>query len=164
VFREVSYIALGRKQSTPNNWQAGGRAMSRSKKGFTLVEILIVVIILGILAAIVVPQFTEASSDAKLSNLTTNLQSIRAQLELYRLHHNGVYPTNISDGLTKKTTSAGVVSATGAYGPYMQQFPANPFIDTAADAIKTDGADGSGWNYTAATGVFLAHSTGHTGL
>ena len=61
--------------------------MSRNKKGFTLVEILIVVIILGILAAIVVPQFTEASSDAKLSNLTTNLQSIRAQLELYRLHH-----------------------------------------------------------------------------
>ena len=138
--------------------------MNRSRKGFTLVEILIVVIILGILAAIVVPQFTEASSDAKLSNLTTNLQSVRAQLELYRLHHNGSYPTNITDGLTKKTTSAGVVDAAGAYGPYMQQFPANPFIDDADDAVKTDGVAGSGWNYTAATGVFLAHSAGHTTL
>jgi len=137
--------------------------MNRSKKGFTLVEILIVVIILGILAAIVVPQFTEASSDAKLSNLTTNLQSIRAQLELYRLHHNGSYPTNISDGLTKATTSAGVVDAAGAYGPYMQQFPANPFIDVAADAVKTDGVAGSGWSYTAASGAFIAFSTGHTG-
>ncbi|MDP7289278.1 MAG: prepilin-type N-terminal cleavage/methylation domain-containing protein, partial [Phycisphaerae bacterium] len=87
--------------------------MNRSKKGFTLVEILIVVIILGILAAIVVPQFTEASSDAKLSNLVTNLQSIRAQLELYRLHHNGSYPTNITDGLTKKTKSYRTVDASG---------------------------------------------------
>ena len=137
--------------------------MNRSKKGFTLVEILIVVIILGILAAIVVPQFTEASSDAKLSNLTTNLQSIRAQLELYRLHHNGSYPTNIVDGLTKKTTQDGTVDASGAYGPYMQQFPANPFIDDAADAVKTDGASGSGWSYTAASGAFTANSTGHTG-
>ena len=139
--------------------------MNRSRKGFTLVEILIVVIILGILAAIVVPQFTEASSDAKLSNLTTNLQSIRAQLELYRLHHNGAYPpTDVTSALTKKTTSAGVVDAAGTYGPYMQQFPANPFIDTAADAVKTDGAAGSGWSYTPATGVFIAFSAGHTTL
>jgi len=139
--------------------------MNRSRKGFTLVEILIVVIILGILAAIVVPQFTEASSDAKLSNLTTNLQSIRAQLELYRLHHNGAYPpVDVTSALTKKTKSDGTVDAAGAYGPYMQQFPANPFIDVAADAVKTDGAAGSGWGYTAATGVFIASSTGHGSL
>lgn len=138
--------------------------MNRSRKGFTLVEILIVVIILGILAAIVVPQFTEASSDAKLSNLTTNLQSIRAQLELYRLHHNGNYPADVTVGLTSKTTSAGVVDAAGAYGPYLQQFPANPFIDDAAAAVLTDGAAGSGWSYTAATGAFVANSAGHGGL
>ena len=139
--------------------------MNRSRKGFTLVEILIVVIILGILAAIVVPQFTEASSDAKLSNLTTNLQSIRAQLELYRLHHNGVYPpVDVTSALTMKSDSDGTLNAAGAYGPYMQQFPANPFIDVAADAVKTDGVAGSGWSYTAATGVFIAFSTGHTGL
>ncbi len=137
--------------------------MNRSRKGFTLVEILIVVIILGILAAIVVPQFSEATTDAKLSNLTTNLQSIRAQLELYRLHHNGAYPpTAVTDALTKKTTSAGVVDPAGVYGPYMQQFPVNPFIDIAADAIKTDGVAGSGWNYVPATGSFTANSAGHT--
>ena len=139
--------------------------MNRNKQGFTLVEILIVVIILGILAAIVVPQFTEASSDAKLSNLTTNLQSVRAQLELYRLHHNGSYPpTDVTSALTKKTKSDGTVDAAGTYGPYMQQFPANPFIDVAADAVKTDGAAGSGWSYTAGTGVFIAATAAHTGL
>ena len=136
--------------------------MKNSNKGFTLVEILIVVIILGILAAIVVPQFTEASSDAKLSNLTTNLQSIRAQLELYRLHHNGDYPADITTGLTTKTDSDGV--AGGTYGPYLQQFPANPFVYTAAAAVLTDGAAGSGWSYTAASGAFTAATAYHTGL
>ena len=52
----------------------------RNRKGFTLVEILIVVIILGILAAIVIPQFTSASSDARQSSLTSQLQTLRSQV------------------------------------------------------------------------------------
>ena len=48
-------------------------------KGFTLVEILIVVIILGILAAIVIPQFTQASNDARESSLSSELQTVRSQ-------------------------------------------------------------------------------------
>lgn len=50
----------------------------KTRKGFTLVEILIVVVILGILAAIVIPQFTNASEEAKQNSLRSNLQSIRA--------------------------------------------------------------------------------------
>jgi prepilin-type N-terminal cleavage/methylation domain-containing protein len=46
--------------------------MKTKRSGFTLVEILIVVVILGILAAIVIPQFTEASTEAKLSSLCTD--------------------------------------------------------------------------------------------
>lgn len=123
-------------------------------KGFTLVEILIVVIILGILAAIVVPQFTEASDDAKLSNLTTNLQSVRAQLELYKLQHNGGYPTSIVTQLTTGTDINGLAGTD--YGPYLQQFPKNPFVNDA-DSQKVDGVAGSGWKYTAANGEFLAN-------
>ena len=63
------------------------------RSAFTLVELLIVVVILGILAAVVVPQFSDASTDARVSSLTTNLQTIRGQLELYKLQHNGNYPT-----------------------------------------------------------------------
>ena len=64
----------------------------RNSKGFTLVEILIVVIILGILAAIVIPQFTNASTDAKKNSLTSQLQTIRSQIELYKLQHNELLP------------------------------------------------------------------------
>jgi general secretion pathway protein G len=64
----------------------------RLRKAFTLVEILIVVVILGILAAIVVPQFTNASSEAQVSNVESQLQTIRNQIELFRAQHNGAYP------------------------------------------------------------------------
>ena len=138
--------------------------MSGDKTGFTLIEILIVVIILAILASIVVPHFTSASEDSKLSNLTSNLQSIRAQLELYKMHHNETYPANITDGLTKKTRSDGTVDASGSYGPYLIMFPENPFVDDPADAVKTGGGAGEGWNYDNATGVIIPNTAGHEGL
>jgi len=57
----------------------------KAKSGFTLVEILIVVVILGILAAIVIPQFTDASTEAKESALKSDLQTMRSQIELYKI-------------------------------------------------------------------------------
>lgn len=124
------------------------------RKGFTLVEILIVVVILGILAAIVIPQFTNASTAAKASSVLSQLQTLRSQVELYKNQHNNEYPT--SDGtasgtwdwtlLTSKTTITG--SKTGSsseliYGPYMQQAPKNPFTTNATGTGSTAAADGS---------------------
>jgi len=136
----------------------------RNKKAFTITEILFVIMLLGLLASIVVPQFGEATNDARLSNLRKNLQRVRCQLELYRLNHDGTYPTDIAAQLTEKTDEDGTVDASGMYGPYLLHFPANPFIDDSDRAVATDGGDGDGWNYTAQTGEFLANSTGHAGL
>lgn len=69
---------------------------ARVNRGFTLVEILIVVVILGILAAVVVPQFTNASQQAAQSQTVTQLQSLRSQVELYRSQNNGDLPTVIA--------------------------------------------------------------------
>ena len=60
--------------------------------GFTLIEILIVVILLGILATIIVPQFRASSDDAKLSALETNLNNMRDAIRLYYCQHNNIYP------------------------------------------------------------------------
>src|SRR6185436_9812254 len=108
------------------------------KSGFTLVEILIVVIILGILAAIVIPQFTNASQDARKSSLVSQLQTVRSQLELYKLQHRDKYPTStgLAAGtwdwtlMTTKTDDTG--AAGGTLGPYLQAAPRNS-ISTLAD-------------------------------
>jgi type II secretion system protein G len=68
------------------------------KTGFTLVEILIVVVILGILAAIVVPQFTSASNEAIKGALQSQLQTINTQVELFRVREQGSYPTSLENG------------------------------------------------------------------
>lgn len=93
-----------------------------TKSGFTLVEILIVVIILGILAAIVIPQFTNASQDARKSSLTSQLQTLRSQIQLYKLQHGDVLPDLVTSWapLTTVTAYNGV-----NYGPYLQADPKN---------------------------------------
>jgi len=123
---------------------------NRKNHGFTLVEILIVVVILGILAAIVIPQFSQASNEARESSLKSNLQSLRSQIELYRIQHNEILPADgaeLTRVLTEKTDIDGVtwVSGTG-YGPYMRIVPTNPFTNTSVIGDAT-GA-GVDWLYT----------------
>jgi len=147
-------------------------ARNAARKGFTLVEILIVVVILGILAAIVIPQFTSASETAKASSLVSQLQTLRSQLELYQVQHNGSYPTlaamNVdtsSDGpdwqpLTELTDINGTVYTTAptdgtiTYGPYLQKSIKNPFEDSAV--LVASVAEGSGWVYDEDTGEVTA--------
>jgi len=136
----------------------------RVKSGFTLVEILIVVVILGILAAIVIPQFTNASTEAKTNSLMSNLQTVRSQIQLYKVQHNDLLPAPEEAGtwtrMTSKTTIAGVVDADGAYGPYLQQIPKNPFNDKSTvrgeAGDSTAGANTHGWVFNTGTGAFQA--------
>ena len=141
--------------------------MKTRKSGFTLVEILIVVIILGILAAIIIPQFTDASNDARQSSLDSNLQTLRSQFELYKVQHLDVYPwedpanlgnldaadANIRARLTSKTDSDGTINAAGAFGPYMQDVPKNPFLNNADATFGAAAGAGDDWVIDAATGA-----------
>jgi general secretion pathway protein G len=140
----------------------------KAKSGFTLVEILIVVVILGILAAIVIPQFTEASTEAKLSSLCTDLQTLRSQIELYKIQHNDNPPlfANFVDQMTKKSDINGAVPPvlSEVYGPYVQKIPVNQFNDMfdatgihgKLDNTLTIGDDGGSWEYNQTTGAINA--------
>src|ERR1039458_273637 len=93
-----------------------GNVMSRTRRsGFTLVEILIVVVILGILATIVIPQFTQASTNAKLNSMTSDLQTMRIHIQLYQCQHNGVAPT-VANFVTQMTTATKVDGTAGVVG------------------------------------------------
>jgi general secretion pathway protein G len=130
--------------------------------GFTLVEILIVVVILGILAAIIIPQFTNASQSAMSSSLLSQLQTVRSQLQLYQVQHNGSYPTlaQMWGNMTAATNADGTTTGTPTLGPYLQQAPKNPFLvgntNQTSVVAGTTGAATSGWLYTASSGVIYA--------
>ncbi len=136
------------------------------KHAFTLVELLIVVIILGILAAVVIPQFTDASTDTRLSSMTFNLREVRKQIDLYRHQHNGNFPplTAFEDQMTKKTDGDGTLNPSGKYGPYMQKIPNNPFTvgGTGNDVTNTAAGPAKAWYYDEGTGEFKANDGGAT--
>jgi general secretion pathway protein G len=134
----------------------------QNRKGFTLIEILIVVIILGILAAIVIPQFTNASKEAKQSSLVTMVQSLRSQIALFKLQHNdylpGVAVVSTAGGtadsdifwnqMTLFSSVTGATNATKdttyAFGPYMQSIPKNPLCpDTNASSTVVGTINGA---------------------
>ena len=143
--------------------------MKDRKSGFTLVEILIVVIILGILAAVVIPQFSDASDDTRGASVMTNLKTIRSQLQLYKAQHNETWPTDFDTMMTSFTDVDGNDNATQTtvfrFGPYLLRTPSNPYtgvttVTTVNDvaAAYAPAADNTfGWWYNAATGEFRCH-------
>ncbi len=118
--------------------------MKTKNGGFTLVEILIVVVILGILAAIVIPQFTQASTEAREASLASNLQTMRSQVELYKIQHSDALPgagtLSFVDALTLQSNILGAAGTD--FGPYLQTIPVNPFA-TGALSLGSGAAAGT---------------------
>lgn len=73
--------------------------MCRHRHGFTLVEILIVVLVLGILAAIAIMPFVETEADVQNQRIRHDLHTVREQLELYR-YKNSQYPPSLATLVT----------------------------------------------------------------
>jgi len=160
----------------------------KAPKGFTLIEILIVVIILGILAAIVIPQFTNASTAAKTSALSSTAQTLRSQIALYKLQHGDKMPgigsaasttafvssaqfwqdmTNQSDSTGAAwTNSTANQTAGGPWGPYMQSVPTNSLngstvvLDsTAIPGSTAGGSCGYVYDFNAGAGTGRLYGT-----
>lgn len=151
--------------------------------GFTLVELLIVVVILAILAAVAIPQFTSSAEDAKASALQANLGVMRSSMELYKLQHNGKYPGYPSAGgaptaaefsnqmlLSSKAdgSTAAIGTAGYALGPYLKEaLPSNPanglstvLVLADATAFPSAADNTTGWVYKPAIGKLRPNSTG----
>jgi prepilin-type N-terminal cleavage/methylation domain-containing protein len=150
------------------------KAMARFRReAFTLIEVLMVVIIMAVLAATIIPQFSTSAKDAKLSVLKYNLRCVRSQLESYKVQHLGVYPpatagADFARQLTQKTDpNMAFDPAHGACGPYLAgEIPVNPFNQSAGVAIlqgdsEPAGPTGSadGWQYNPRHGWFYPNNS-----
>ncbi len=143
--------------------------MAHNRNAFTLIEVLIVVIIMAVLAATIIPQFSSSTEDAKRSTLEFNLHTIRSQIELYKVHHLGQPPTlaEFARQMTEATNVQGGFDGDTPYGPYIQgEIPVNPFnqsrevVGVATAGTAPDGvvAGGAGWQYDETTGWFYPNN------
>ncbi len=150
------------------------RHVRSNARGFTLIEILIVVVILGILAAVAVPQFTTASTDARRSSVRSTVQTLRGQVALYKLQHGDALPDLLTDWsqFLLKTDLAGSTSpAAGVqtFGPYMQSTPVNGLNDSSL-VLNGDGTAAAGtfcgfvYDYSAGAGSGRVWGTDSDGV
>lgn len=102
-----------------------------ARRAFTLVEILIVVVILGILAAVVVPQFTGAADDANDATVRSQLQTLRSQVELYKAQQDSE-PNFAATGWTEMIDN-----------DYLMTAPSNPLAGSSS--IDVDAITNGGW-------------------
>ena len=112
------------------------RRNTNVRSAFTLIEILIVVVILGILAAIVVPQFTNAADDANDASVRSQLQTLRSQIELYRAQN----PTSNPVGADGTPVWDNMLD-----GDYLTTSPVNPLTGSSTIADSASAATGWVW-------------------
>lgn len=165
------------KTSGARNWcgierRAAYRGLEM-KRGFSFVELMIVVAVLGILAAIVLPEFQSHTVQAKEAAAGNNLHLLRAAIELYAAQHSDVppgYPNNDMSALpnsvlfilqlTKSTNASGQAAEVGTQGyplgPYLSKMPKNPFNEKTilliignGESLPAEATGANGWIYKA---------------
>ena len=101
--------------------------MALRQRGFTLIEIMVVVVIIGILGAIVVPQFMSRPDQAKVTAAKTDIQAIATALEMYRLDNHS-YPSTQQglDALSKRPSGLPAARGWNPQG-YLKSFPVDPW-------------------------------------
>lgn len=144
--------------------------LQRARRGFTVTELAIVAVIVGVIAAVAVPRIASAAGGARASALLADARTLQAAVERYAAEHSGRTPAQLPDGtldtaagqfknrLLKKTTEKGVVVAAGTLGPYLNSMPINRLngLDSVRIGGAAAGSGAAGWRFDPATGQILA--------
>jgi prepilin-type N-terminal cleavage/methylation domain-containing protein len=125
----------------------------RKHKGFTLIELVVVVMILGILAAVAAPKLLNTSGTASDNAAKESLGVIRDAIERYTAEHGGTIPPGGNQ-----------IAFKAALAPYLRVFPKCPVVNQN-DNVKLTGTAGimtgggtEGWQYNTADGGFIINS------
>ncbi len=129
----------------------------KAKVGFTLLEVSLVVAIISTSGGIVAPGLTASTMRARQCSFKSDMQTIRCQLELYKIQHSGQFPSmgSFEDFSAALTTKGG-----DGTGPYLREVPANPFNGDGKVRFEggrsTAGSGKAGWVFNTTTGAFQA--------
>ncbi len=97
----------------------------RADGGFTLIELMVVLVIMGVLAALIVPNIIGRTDEARQTAAKTDISSIMQALKLYKLD-NGVYPTQ-EQGLQALVAKPTTAPVPGNWKPYLDKLPNDPW-------------------------------------
>ena len=157
----------------------------KSPGGFTLIEILIVVLILGIVSSIVIPQFSNATHESREATLRDCLRYLRTEITIFKAQHHDVspgYPNGDPSGSADASTFlqqmtmcsdeycnlSATPTATFKYGPYLSGMPNNPlstqsgiWVVSGTSMPAPDQSQPYGWIYNPQTQTIIANLTGN---
>ena len=117
--------------------------LREKKQGFTLIELVMVIVIVGVLAAIIVPNYVDYVGKSGASTTKANLQMIRTAIQTFRSENAGAYPTNL---------------ATDLVPTYLPEIPPDGLLQQNGVVTAVDNA--GGWQYVSGTGVIKPNLTG----
>ncbi len=136
---------------------------TRRRRGFSLLELVIVVVILGIIGAIAIPRLSQGASGAADSALASNLAVLRNAIDLYAAEHRGNYPTlaDFEDQMLLYSDANGNTQATKdsdhVFGPYLRSIPPLPVgTEAGSNVVGGSVAAGTGWLYDETAGTISA--------
>jgi len=150
---------------------------ARGPHGFTLVELVIVIMIIGMLAAMAIPRMSRGAETADEAALAGNLHTVRTALLRYYVEHRNNFPGPDADKVAAQllgfTDMAGATSATSGggfiYGPYLVSIPAAPLgynpgsseiaIDASNSPPTPQPSSSAGWLYNPNTGEFQVNAS-----
>jgi prepilin-type N-terminal cleavage/methylation domain-containing protein len=153
--------------------------MTKKQKGFTLVELMIVVAIIGVLAAVAIPKFADMLEKSREGATKGNLSAVKSAVSNYYADQQGVYPLTLDTA----TSTIGGVGYTGFIPNYIDLLPAvkvtgkytanaaadqgkGPGIGNSAGSVFlgthggfSSGSTGKGWKYNSGSGDVWVNST-----